>query len=532
MARDLQIERLVWFGDSLTDESNIHDVTERTTIVALPVQSAGYSTAFTNGEVHASFTSDLLAVGHDNYAVGYGHALGSLTVEEYGEDRFGGQIDGLDIFRPDASQEDLDYDLYLGGQVERFLEDTAVEGPVENSAAAFLIGLNDYSEFRPSNQITASVEAAALVAGVVGATVQAASTVAETGVETILFYTMPSFRFFPLSSQQSEDILKLGDQLINAHNTGLEQGAALLERTTDAEVEFIDFNRLADELMDDPETFGLRSDLFDQPALLGTGGNPMLVERQDGTYDATFPANPAVDGVDLDQLAFFDFIHPTAAVHETLGAFTALSLTSKTIFKDGGDDAINGTKRSDLVLSGSGSDRVETGAGNDAILAGLGADTLFAGGGHDIVSGGSGNDFLRGGGGHDVIADGTGDDKSRGGRGNDLLIDGNGFDTLDGGRGEDAFLFVDATLRVGDTEDAGGVMKGGRGFDTAYFLVEDATREIMEGQIVEGETCQSFASLGLTTKEIESYVFLDPAEDLGVLSAGTRQVEAELWGLA
>ncbi|WP_424931456.1 SGNH/GDSL hydrolase family protein [Amaricoccus macauensis] len=531
MHEDLGFEEIVWFGDSLTDERNIHDLTERTTIVTLPAESAGYTEAFTNGDVHAVTTSSLLGVERANYAVAYGHALGSYSVEDYAEDRFGGQIDGVDVFLPGATQEDLDYDLYLGGQVERYLDDTGSEGASDDTAAAFLIGLNDYSEFEATNDFTAPFEAAALVTGVVGATVQAAQAVIETGVETILFYTMPSFRFFPLSAGQSEDLLALGDQLIARHNTALSQGAAYLESTTDADVTFIDFNRLAREIMDDPETFGLRGELFSQPIILGTGGNGTLIELDDGSYDVAFPQNPAVDGIDPDQLPFIDFIHPTAPVHDALGVFTALSLTSKIRLEGSGGDEINGTGCPDLVLSGTGKDRIKTKAGDDVVLAGRNDDEVLAGDGDDIVSGGSGDDVLRGEKGKDVLADGAGDDDVSGGRGKDLLIDGNGFDMLCGGKGQDAFLFVDIAYRVGDTENAGGVMKGGRGQDTVYLVLQDETRALVEAEIVDGKNTQSLDSIGLTTKGIEAYEFLDEVEDLAALLPDLRVPEAELWGL-
>jgi phospholipase/lecithinase/hemolysin len=525
------LERLIWFGDSLTDERTIHDLTERATIVTLPSEPSGYGEAFTNGEVHATVTSELLGVTDDNYAVGYGHALGSYTLEQYAEDRFAPQVPpGFDIFQPDAAQEDLDFDLYLGGQVQRYLQDYFADGPVPGTAAAFCIGLNDYSEFMPTSPELAQAEGAALVAGVVGATITAAATVAATGVETILLCNLPSVRFFPLSTLQTPESLALGDQLIAAHNGALAQGAALLE-FGGVNVEIIDFNRMAGELMADPGTFGLRPGLFDEPVVFGTGANPTLVELPDGSYQPYFPPNPLLAGVDPDQVAFMDFVHPSAAVHGVLGVFSAATLTSQTLFFGDGDDTIAGTNGDDLILAGAGSDRVDADPGNDVILAGLGDDTVSGGNGRDIVSGGSGADSLWGGRGADVIADGAGDDEARGSRGSDLLIDGAGWDLIYGGKGADAIIFVEPALRAVQGHSAGGSIYGGSGSDTAYLILDDATRAAVEAELVAGAHNQTLSAIDLTTRGIESFAFLSPDDSLGAIDTPAPIDEADLWGL-
>lgn len=521
---------ILFFGDSLTDEHNVHDLTERTAILTLPVESAGYTEAFTNGAVHAAVATDLLGIGRENYAVGYAHAVGSLTVEEYVSSRLGGQVQGLDPIRPDATEADLDYDLYLGGQVARYRADAETAAPAKGTAAAFLIGLNDYSGFVPSNQLTAPIEAALLVQGVVGNTIRAAEQVAETGVETVLLYTMPSFRFFPLSAQTPDDLLALGDTLVAAHNDLLSRGAGELE-DAGVTVGWIDFNRLAGDIMADPGTFGLRPDLFGQPVLLGSGGNPTLVEQPDGSYDGVFVANPAVAGVDRDQIGFFDIVHPTAAVHGMLGAFTAATLTSETHFFGGGNDVVLGGARQDLVLAGAGNDRVLAGARADVVLAGRGDDSVAAGHGDDIVAGGSGNDLLFGGNGNDVLATGAGRDRALGGRGADLLIDGAGLDTLHGGAGADAFVFVDPKLRGAEVSDAdGGCMSGDRGADTLYLLLGADTRVAVEAELRDGARVQHLETIGLETHGIERVVFLESAEELAAIETPARIDEAALWG--
>ena len=119
------IADLVFFGDSLTDQGVLSALTSRTAIVTIPVPSAGYGTAFTNGPTHAQALAGLLGASSDNYAVGGARAVGSQTLTQYLDPRIGGQIPGLDIYQEDAAQADLDFDINFGGQVRRFLTDAA-----------------------------------------------------------------------------------------------------------------------------------------------------------------------------------------------------------------------------------------------------------------------------------------------------------------------------------------------------------------------------------------------------------------------
>jgi hypothetical protein len=104
-----------------------------------------------------------------------------------------------EIYQDDADPDDLAFDLNLGGQIGRYLADPTASTPDEDTAAAFYIGLNDYSEFTPTSPETALAEGVALVTAAVGSTISAAAAVVLNGVDTVLLYTMPSFRFFPLS---------------------------------------------------------------------------------------------------------------------------------------------------------------------------------------------------------------------------------------------------------------------------------------------------------------------------------------------
>ena len=95
-----------------------------------------------------------------------------------------------------------------------------------------------------------------------------------------------------------------------------------------------------------------------------------------------------------------------------------------------GDDTVNGSGASELILGNQGEDILRGFAGNDSVFGGKGKDALFGGEGNDCLSGDLDADRLLGGPGDDILF---------GGRGNDLLSDGEGNNTLVGGLGRDFF---------------------------------------------------------------------------------------------
>ena len=84
-----------------------------------------------------------------------------------------------------------------------------------------------------------------------------------------------------------------------------------------------------------------------------------------------------------------------------------------------GNDALNGTKRSDGFLAQGGNDRVRGRGGKDAACLGAGNDTGSGGGGKDLLRGDKGKDTLRGQGGNDRLRGGPGKDTCAGGPGRD-----------------------------------------------------------------------------------------------------------------
>ncbi len=94
----------------------------------------------------------------------------------------------------------------------------------------------------------------------------------------------------------------------------------------------------------------------------------------------------------------------------------------------GGNDTVQGSSDSELIL---------TNTDSDSVLAGGGNDTVFGGKQGDFLDGEAGNDFLYGNLGEDTLQGGIGDDQLYGGRDNDLVVGGEGNDTVYGDLGND-----------------------------------------------------------------------------------------------
>ena len=93
-----------------------------------------------------------------------------------------------------------------------------------------------------------------------------------------------------------------------------------------------------------------------------------------------------------------------------------------------GNDTVDGSGASELILGNEGEDFLTGFAGNDSLFGGKGRDALYGNEGNDCLSGGLDADFLTGDAGDDILF---------GGRGNDLLGGGDGNNTLVGGLGRD-----------------------------------------------------------------------------------------------
>lgn len=151
-----------------------------------------------------------------------------------------------------------------------------------------------------------------------------------------------------------------------------------------------------------------------------------------------------------------------------------------------GDDRINGTRASELILAKGGVDKVRASGGDDCIVGGDASDRLLDGSdGNDVIIGGPGDDTIDGSDDQDILYGNEGNDTIDGSGDEDLIYAGIGNDDVDGGEAADVIY-----LGEGDDE-----AEGGSGNDNIYG--EQGNDEI------DGEAGNDFIHGGLGDDELK-----------------------------
>ncbi|MET0742066.1 MAG: SGNH/GDSL hydrolase family protein [Microvirga sp.] len=466
MAIDFQ--RLVFFGDSLTDDGNLPE----------PVRpDAPYvGGRFSNGPVYAEVLARELGILSDDVALG-----GAEASTESG-----------DNIAQKAINLSSQVSTYLGDSPFPFSSGTDI---LPGTAASILIGSNDVLNEKPAT----GAEATDLSNRVVASISASVADLADAGVSHVVLYTLPNVTDAPRAQALSPAQRVLDDQFVAATNQGIKAIAAQFSGSIATTV--VDLNRLEAEIRQDRETFGLK--------VLET---PLYAKSGD-----TLVSTGITSQVSASQVAFFDPLHPTKIVHAIIGAFSEATLKADlTVLRGGGANVIAGSGGSDLVLAGGGADRVSGAAGQDVLLGGTGNDRVNGGAGNDLVSGGSGGDVVYGKAGTDVLAGNLGDDTIIGGAGSDVLIGGAGGDVILGQSGHDLFVFS------GDgTGNGFDQVLGGSGIDTLRLNVSQG---LFDSAGFKAELA-AYASL-LDARSGATYTFAD----LDLAVTGIERLEVRVGG--
>ena len=502
---------LLFFGDSLSDPGNLAAQAG----LILPqfiVNALGDDGRATNGPVWAEVLVDELGVASSyNYAVAGGEAAGELTIGDY-IDSF-----GLTPFLTvDEGDPLLDWDMNLGGQIERFMDDMQADN-ITNATAVLLIGLNDFGNLdltAPLEDLLVQAETVAFNA--LNAIIGSTSTLYSVGaVSSVILMSLPSLSFFPAFFDQSDEIKTAAEEVISQFNAALDQfrlDAADLLPGLDISV--LPLEALTEAVTDDATGFS-----FFAPQ----------------SETLTGSSQDVLDAYDEDLFAFWDSLHPTAALHQVIAKYTeflAENGGALTALTDAADAIFEPFLTDDTIVFGyGGDDAIGVGAGNDIVFGGSGNDTVMLMSGDDIASGGDGADRLFGRQGNDVLVGGIGDDVLGGGRGNDVLIDGLGNDILRGWTGDDTFIWTDAALLGPDLDYGTQTFNGGEGFDTLYLVVQSEDFDVFQTALDGATPIEDLASIGLTVVDIEEIVLINERDGLDIFSGEAWYHEADLWGL-
>jgi Ca2+-binding RTX toxin-like protein len=155
-----------------------------------------------------------------------------------------------------------------------------------------------------------------------------------------------------------------------------------------------------------------------------------------------------------------------------------------------GNDTVNGSGASELILGNEGEDFLTGFAGNDSVFGGKGRDYLYGSDGNDCLSGGLDSDYLIG----ETEDDILGNDILFGGRGNDVLYGGGGDNTLVGGLGRD-FLICEF------------------GSNLCVLGIDPATTDINSSDIIE-RFDPDLDRIGLASGLTVNDIVLEPVQDV------------------
>lgn len=502
------LSKTVAFGDSATDNGTYYDLTSQALFFGLPLDSLGYAQKHSDGEVHIDHVADALSGGvQDNYAISGAFAIGTYSLGT-----FLFQNGLLQYLKVPYSDPILQTDMNVTAQVDRYLTDTA--GQDRSDDLAFInIGTNDYFAFTDWPEGSYFLINTLIMFGISGTIVTQARRLAEAGTGHIAITTMPEVHTRPNTNDMPPELADMYNFLAWIQNQIIRNAVDQLQ-DDGYDVMILENGVIHDEIVGDLTSFGFLAPLDDVAVITLPNG--------DKVFDPP-------EGLDLDQIAYYDELHASAALNGVIGAFEIASLTSNLLVLDQADNGFFGSAEADLVLARDGDDIGALLGGDDIAIAGLGNDTISGDAGRDLISGGSGNDVLNGGDDADVLAGNDGDDTLNGGLGGDVLIAGLGDDVLNGDAGDDVFLFREEALIGGDGSGVNEI-NGGADHDILYIAITDETRALFDGPgglDIDG----LITHLNLTLTGIEDIIVVDSRADLADVDTEARLDDADLWGM-
>ena len=241
---------------------------------------------------------------------------------------------------------------------------------LSGATAVLLIGNNDFLT------LADGADPFAVIAAAVGATVAAAADLAAAGVgEAVVSFAPRGGLLPPVAGPQPRGRgarrLRLGALRLEPRLGGgrprRDRGRGPASRPRPAHRR----HRRGPRLVRDPRAAG--------PRLLSSG-------------------DPALAADDADQVAFWDDVHPSQAIHGVIAAFNAYALVADPTALSAGDDALGASAAASLVLASGGDDAGGCSARATTPPSAARATTSPGGKGGDLLLGrGSGSDAIEGG---------------------------------------------------------------------------------------------------------------------------------------
>jgi outer membrane lipase/esterase len=282
---------VVVFGDSLSDPGNVFALTGQYSVRPfVPIPSAPYVIGglhFTNGETWVERLSR-----HLGSATGAGPALRAPNV--YTNYAFGGAR-----ARPGAPSASPD----LGAQIAMYFGEHSAD-----SEALYVVwlGANDVRDALEALAVDPTgATSAAILQGAINSIATNAVTLWSAGARELLVPNVPNLALTPAIAAQPAQVRGAAAQLSALYNAGLAQALQSLESLPGLRVVRLDVYALLNSVVAAPSVYGLVNTA--EPCL------------RFGVYAGAICTEP-------QRYAFWDAIHPTAAVHRILAEQAHASL--------------------------------------------------------------------------------------------------------------------------------------------------------------------------------------------------------------
>lgn len=262
------IERVIAFGDSLSDSGNMYNGSEWT----FPNHTGWFLGRFSNGPVWTEYFANKAGVPLVNWSIG-----GAETKKAFG------LIDGIDdqikSFKAYASQA-RDYDP-------------------SRTLFTVLVGANDFmSDGR--DDINHPIEVAKRIR-------EALTELGNLGAKKILLLNLPDISVTPsfMPAERRHEAILIRDK-VRLLNEGMPALAAEVRNATGADVQLFDMAAKFDELLADPARFGMSNYTMACLDLDADSKVDYLLGRD------------MREGCQPQEYVFWDRVHPTTAVHRLI----------------------------------------------------------------------------------------------------------------------------------------------------------------------------------------------------------------------
>jgi phospholipase/lecithinase/hemolysin len=287
------INKIVVFGDSLSDNGNLYDYTDK----KMPIDPPYYKGRYSNGELWIEYVTKHFYKKSNSHL--FDLAYGGATV----------------------STDDKDTPFPLNTQIDTYLLSNN-QVASQHTLYTLWIGANNYINAISDDNVQETKQARVNI--VIQGINHGINQLIDAGAKVIIIPNLPDLGKTPAGKMLSEN--NTLSELSQLHNQALQASISTIQLNhPDVKIIPIDTYHLFGNIMDHPDSFGFKN-------------------TEDTCYDNDFSAfksskkiislgkarnmNPALtnDLIHCDGFLFFDPIHPTTKAHELLGNIVLAAL--------------------------------------------------------------------------------------------------------------------------------------------------------------------------------------------------------------